>query len=123
MGNTLTFLRNGRSNSTFVKQFKNFERYHRRKQEITVFIEGLQGIYPLTVLAIPRKNLNRMKFLQNFRMCTKVTEAVTLLNETSRIKMHKNIARYRLFCRVAKRSIFPYSTLKLLLGQANAKDL
>ena len=38
-------------------------------------------------------------------MCTIAIEALTSLNRTSRIKMYKNIARSRLFCRIAKRSI------------------
>ena len=32
-------------------------------------------------------------------------EALTLLNRASCIKLYKNIARSRLFCRIAKRSI------------------
>ena len=38
-------------------------------------------------------------------MCTIPVEALTPLDRTSRIKMYKNIARSRLFCRIAKRSI------------------
>ena len=39
-------------------------------------------------------------------MCTIVIEALTPFNRTSRIKMYKSIARSRLFCRIAKRSIY-----------------
>ena len=35
-------------------------------------------------------------------------EALTPLGRTSRIKMYKNIARSRLFCRIAKRSILGF---------------
>ena len=38
-------------------------------------------------------------------MCTIAIEALTPLDRTSRIKLYKNIARSRLFCRIAKRSI------------------
>ena len=38
-------------------------------------------------------------------MCTIAIEAVTPLFRTSRINLYKNIARSRLFCRIAKRSI------------------
>ena len=38
-------------------------------------------------------------------MCTIAIEAVTPLYRTSRINLYKNIARSRLFCRIAKRSI------------------
>ena len=38
-------------------------------------------------------------------MCTIVIEALTPLDRTSCIKMYKNNARSRLFCRIAKRSI------------------
>ena len=38
-------------------------------------------------------------------MCTIVIAALTQLNRTSRIKLYKIIARSRLFCRIAKRSI------------------
>ena len=38
-------------------------------------------------------------------MCTIAIEAPTPLYRTSRIKLYKNIARSRLFCRIAKRSI------------------
>ena len=38
-------------------------------------------------------------------MCTMVIEAPTPFDRTLRIKMYKNIARSRLFCRIAKRSI------------------
>ena len=38
-------------------------------------------------------------------MCTIVIEALTPLDRISRIKMYKNNARSRLFCRIAKRSI------------------
>ena len=38
-------------------------------------------------------------------MCTIAIEALTPLYRTLRIKLYKNIARSRLFCRIAKRSI------------------
>ena len=38
-------------------------------------------------------------------MCTIVIEALTPLDRTSRIKIFKNDARSRLFCRIAKRSM------------------
>ena len=38
-------------------------------------------------------------------MGTIAIEALTPLNRTSRIKLYKNIARSRLFCRIAKGSI------------------
>ena len=38
-------------------------------------------------------------------MCTILIEALTPLNRISCIKMYKNTARSRLFCRIAKRSI------------------
>ena len=66
------------------------------------------GIKRIDLLAILKKNLNRMTLvyiLKNFRMCTIVIEALTPLHRASRIKMYKNIARSRLFCRIAKRSI------------------
>ena len=42
-------------------------------------------------------------------MCTIAIEALTQLYRTSRIKLYKNIARSRLFCRIAKRSILAIS--------------
>ena len=62
----------------------------------------------IDLLAILKKNLNRTTFVyifKNFRICTIAIEALTPLERTSRIKMYKNIARSRLFCRIAKRSI------------------
>ena len=41
-------------------------------------------------------------------MCTIVIEALTPLNRASRIQLYKNIARSRLFCRIAKRSILDF---------------
>ena len=38
-------------------------------------------------------------------MCTKKIEAATPLNRTLCIKMYKNNARFRLFGRIAKRSL------------------
>ena len=38
-------------------------------------------------------------------MCTIAIEALTPFSRTSRVKMHENVARSRLFCRIAKRSI------------------
>ena len=38
-------------------------------------------------------------------MWTMLVESLTLLNQTLRVEMYKNMARSRLFCRVAKRSI------------------
>ena len=38
-------------------------------------------------------------------MCTIAIEALTPFNRTSRIQMYKNVARSRLFRRIAKRSI------------------
>ena len=43
--------------------------------------------------------------LQKFRMCTIVIKALTPLDQISRVKVYKNYARSRLFCRIAKRSI------------------
>ena len=43
--------------------------------------------------------------MKNFQICTIVVEALTPLDRTSRIKLHKSNARSRLFCRIAKRSI------------------
>ena len=63
----------------------------------------------IDLLAILKKNLNRTTFvyiLKNFRMCIIAIEALTPLHRSLRIKMYKNIARSRLFCRMAKRSIF-----------------
>ena len=65
-------------------------------------------ILTIDLLPILRKNLNRTTFvyiLKNFRMCTIAIEALTSLHRTSRIKMYKNIARSRLFCKIARRSI------------------
>ena len=62
----------------------------------------------IDLLAILKKNVNRTIFhhnLSNFRICTMVIEAPAPFNRTLRIKMYKNIARSRLFCRIAKRSI------------------
>ena len=39
-------------------------------------------------------------------MCTIVTEALMLLNQTSLVKMYNDIARSRLFCRIATWSIY-----------------
>ena len=68
------------------------------------------AIEPRTIdlLAILKKNLDRTMFhyiLQNFRMCIILIEALTPLGRTSCIKMYKSVARSRLFCRIAKRSI------------------
>ena len=54
------------------------------------------------------KNQNRTivcHILKNVRMCTMVIEALTPLNRTSRIKLYKNNAESRPFCRIAERSI------------------
>ena len=62
----------------------------------------------IDLLAILKKNLNRTilcYILSNLRMCTIVIEALTPLDRISCIKMYKNNARSRLFCRIAKRSI------------------
>ena len=62
----------------------------------------------IDLLAILIKNVDRTIFhhnLLNFRICTMVIEAPTPFNRTLRIKMYKNIARSRLFRRIAKRSI------------------
>ena len=55
------------------------------------------------------KNQNRTIFryiLQSFWMCTTVIEAVNPHDQTSPMKMYKNSARSRLFCRIAKRSFW-----------------
>ena len=51
-------------------------------------------------------------------MCTIAIQALTPLNRTSRIKLYKNIARSRLFSRIAKRSIAPSESdeEEMLLG-------
>ena len=59
----------------------------------------------IDLLAILKKNLNRTTFiyiLKNFRMCIIEIEALTPLDRTSRINIHKTITRSRLFCRIAK---------------------
>ena len=63
---------------------------------------------PIDLVAILKKNLNRTTFvyiLKNFRMCTIAVEALTPLDRTSRIKMYKDIARSRLFCRISRGSM------------------
>ena len=45
-------------------------------------------------------------------MCTILIEGLTPLNRTSCIKMYKNNARSRLFCRIAKRSIGKAAAMK-----------
>ena len=52
----------------------------------------------IDLLAILKTNVDRM--------CTIAIEALTPLYRTSRIKLYKNNARSRLFCRIAKRSVF-----------------
>ena len=46
-------------------------------------------------------------------MCTIVIEAVTPFCRTSCIKLYKDIARSRLFCRIAKRSIVTQADTKV----------
>ena len=62
----------------------------------------------IDLLAILGKNLNRTMLgynLKNFRMCIMVAEPLTPLDRNSRIKLYKNNARPRLFCKIAKRPI------------------
>ena len=63
----------------------------------------------IDLLAILGKNLNRTMLycnLKNFRMCIIVIESLTPLDRTSRIKLYKDNARFRLFLRIAKRLNF-----------------
>ena len=75
-------------------------------------------------LAILKKSLNQTTFayiLKNFRMCTIAVEALTPLDRTSSIKMYKNIARSRLFCRIAKRPIATYQVYMIELTRLSPK--
>ena len=83
-----------------------------RSQKIYLIANVMTKLFVVTLamdlLAILKKNLNRTMLwgiLKNFRMCTILIEALTPLDRTSRIKLYKNNARSRLFCRIAKRSI------------------
>ena len=50
-------------------------------------------------------------------MCTIVIEALTPFNRILGIKMYKNIARSRLFCRIAKSSIADLLSFDFTTGQ------
>ena len=91
----------------------NKNRKEQHKTERTYCYEKGDLHARIDVLAILRKNLNRTILrciLQNFRTCTTVTEALTPLDRTSRIRLYKKNPRSRLFCRIAKRSMGDVAT-------------